>query len=217
MRAVILLNGEPYLGVIDADGARVYCCDGAYEWAKGRVRIDENLGDYDSLGYLPDPPPAEVYPSEKNYTDGEIALVRAISAGADEIEIYGGGGKREDHFLGNLHLLYSAHERGVRAVLVTNGARIFAGRGRVDLGGLRGKTLSVVPFGGNVNMIESRGLKYPLDGLTLAYGSTRGISNVVLSDSAHIVAEGNVLVLVNTSDIGDSPTGGKQPSTKSSA
>ena len=108
MKAVILLNGEPYRGEIDASAARVWCCDGASEWAKDRVRIDENLGDYDSLSYMPDPPPAEVYPSEKNYTDGELALMRAIAAGADEIEFYGGGGGREDHFLGNLHLLYAA-------------------------------------------------------------------------------------------------------------
>ena len=48
MKAIILLNGEPYRGAI-AEGAYVYCCDGAYKWAKDKVRIDENLGDYDSL------------------------------------------------------------------------------------------------------------------------------------------------------------------------
>ena len=48
MKAIILLNGEPYRGEI-AEGAYVYCCDGAYKWAKDKVRIDENLGDYDSL------------------------------------------------------------------------------------------------------------------------------------------------------------------------
>ncbi|MDE7157958.1 MAG: hypothetical protein K2N74_00120, partial [Clostridiales bacterium] len=122
MKAIILLNGEPYRGEICTDGARVYCCDGAFDWAKGRVKIDENLGDYDSLAYLPEPRPTEIYPSEKNSTDGEIALFRAMKAGADEIEIYGGGGKREDHFLGNLHLLYAACENGVRAKMITNGA-----------------------------------------------------------------------------------------------
>ena len=80
MKAIVLLNGEPYRGVIDGEGATVYCCDGAYDWAKGRVPIDVNLGDYDSLSYLPDPPPAEIYPSEKDYTDGALALLRAIGA-----------------------------------------------------------------------------------------------------------------------------------------
>lgn len=84
MKAIILLNGEPFRGEIDTSGAYVYCCDGAYSWANGRVKIDETLGDFDSLNELPDPPPQEVYPSEKNMTDGEIALFRAIEAGAQK-------------------------------------------------------------------------------------------------------------------------------------
>lgn len=196
MKAIILLNGEPYRGGIDASDARVWCCDGAYDWAKGRVRIDENLGDYDSLGYTPDPPPAEVYPSEKNYTDGELALMRAVVAGADEIEFYGGGGGREDHFLGNLHLLYAALKRGVRACMITNYARIFAAEGEVVIEGKRGRTLSIVPFGGSVHIMESGGLYYPLPE-TFVYGSTRGISNVVTADRAHFTVEGVVLVFID--------------------
>ena len=197
MRAVILLNGEPFRGEINAENARVYCCDGAYEWAKERVRIDENLGDFDSLSYTPTPAPVKIYPAEKNFTDGEIAVRRALQAGATRIEIYGGGGGREDHFLGNLHLLYLAHTAGVNCELITNASRIFAATGRVDLSGNKGKTLSVVPFGGNAHIIESGGLKYPLEHLDLIYGSTRGISNIALTNDAYIVTNDRVLVLVN--------------------
>ena len=196
MKAIVLLNGEPYKGRIDASSARVWCCDGAYDWAKGRVRIDENLGDYDSLSYTPDPPPAEVYPSEKNYTDGELALMRALAYGADEIEFYGGGGGREDHFLGNLHLLYAALRAGAHAVMITNYARIFAAEGRVEIVGKKGRTLSIVPFGGNVHILESEGFYYPLPP-SFTYGSTRGISNVVTADDAHFVVEGTVLVFID--------------------
>ena len=71
MKGVILLNGEPYKGEIDDTNALVFCADGAYNWAKGRVRIDENLGDFDSAAEIPFPRPAEIFPSEKNETDGE--------------------------------------------------------------------------------------------------------------------------------------------------
>lgn len=196
MRAIVLLNGEPYRGAIEDGDALVLCCDGAYDWAKGRVHIDVNLGDYDSLSYVPDPPPAQVYPSEKNYTDGELALQRAMAAGADVIEFYGGGGGREDHFLGNLHLLYAACRRGVRAVMVTNYARIFAAEGSVELCGLRGKTVSIVPFGGPAHILESGGLYYPLPD-TFVYGSTRGISNVITAERAYFKTEGVVLVFVD--------------------
>ena len=75
-RGIILLNGEPYTEKIDASDAIVVCCDGALRWAQGKVRIDRKTGDFDSLGYIPEG--ADVYPSEKNYTDGEIALEKRV-------------------------------------------------------------------------------------------------------------------------------------------
>ena len=95
MKGVILLNGEPYKGDIDDTNALVFCADGAYNWAKGRVRIDENLGDFDSAAEIPFPRPAEIFPSEKNETDGEIALEKMLALaeekGITRIELYGGG------------------------------------------------------------------------------------------------------------------------------
>ena len=118
------------------------------------------------------------------------------AAGADEIEFYGGGGGREDHFLGNLHLLYAALKKGVRAAMVTNYARIFAAEGEVVVTGRKGSTLSIVPFGGNVHIMENSGFYYPLPE-AFVYGSTRGISNVVTADTARFTVEGTVLVFID--------------------
>ena len=196
MKAIILLNGEPYNKEIDTAGSYVYCCDGAYRWAKNKLKIDETLGDFDSLDEVPTPAPSATYPVEKDMTDGEIALLRAIGAGYSEIEFYGGGGKREDHFIGNLHLLYLSLQRGVKATLVTNYARIFAAEGTVVLNGLKGRTVSVAPFGGSAHIMECDGFYYPMP-QTFVYGSTRGISNVVIKDRATFTAEGKVLVFIN--------------------
>lgn len=196
MKGIILLNGEPYTGEIDADGAVVYCCDGAYEWARGRVRIDKNVGDFDSLGYIPCPPPEEIYPAEKNCTDGEIALFKLIGEGVDEIEIYGGGGGREDHFLGNLHLLYAACKRGVRCKMVTENSIIFPATGKIPLGGYSGKTLSVLPFGGSLNIMDFRGLKYSYPE-RISYGECRGISNIAEDENAFLSVDGVALIIVN--------------------
>lgn len=196
MRGILLLNGEPYRGEIDAQGALVYCCDGAYEWAHGRVRIDKNVGDFDSLGYVPEPPPEVVYPSEKDFTDGEIALFKLISEGATRIEIYGGGGKREDHFLGNLQLLYYCHAHGVNAKMITEGAEIFVATGRIALGRHVGATFSVLPFCERLRIIKSGGCKYEYP-QTISFGECRGISNVVTGADAFIEVSGCALVLVN--------------------
>ena len=198
MRGVLLLNGEPYAGEIDGENAYVVCCDGAYRWANGRVRIDENVGDYDSLDYIPQPPPSKIYPSEKNFTDGEIALSKLLDAGADCIEIYGGGGGREDHFLGNLHLLYAAHERGVAAKMFNENSVIFIGGGKIDLSGNRGKTFSLLPFGGAVHILGSTGCKYSYPE-RIGCGECRGISNIAAEERAFVqIGEGEcALVIVN--------------------
>ena len=198
MKAIVLLNGEPYRLQLKKDGY-VYCCDGAYDWAKEKIEIDENLGDFDSITESPIPSPSCIYPAEKNYTDGEIAIRRAVKMGADEILIYGGFGKRADHFLGNLHLLRLAHDLGARAKMISPREYITYGEGYIDLSGLNGQTLSIVPFGADAHIMESSGLKYPLMELDLKYGSTRGISNVAVCEKAHIVARGGVLVIVNKS------------------
>lgn len=191
MKGIILLNGEPYRGHIDAADALVVCCDGALAWAEGKVRIDVKAGDFDSLGYVPEG--ALVWPSEKNFTDGEIALGYLLSRGCTAVEIYGGGGGREDHLFGNLQLLYAAHARGARAVMHTACADIYCAAGTVRWRGMAGRTLSLAPVGERAHVCESAGLKYPLQDLTLEAGSCRGISNVVAQSEAHIVCDGGTL------------------------
>lgn len=198
MRGILLLNGDPFTGEIDDNGALVVCCDGAYEWAKDRVRIDKNVGDFDSLGYMPDPLPEEIYPSEKDFTDGEIALFKLLESGVDSVEIYGGGGGREDHFLGNLQLLYASQTRGVPAQMITDRSVFFTACGVIPLNGLKDKTISVLPFGSPVHIMGSKGLKYTYPP-KLAAGECRGISNIVESDCAELrTGEGEyVLIIIN--------------------
>jgi len=196
MKAVLLLNGEPYKGHIPAGNAYVACCDGAYEWAKDKVKIDENIGDFDSLPYIPTPAPEKIYPSEKDFTDGEIAIRKLIAGGATEIKIYGGGGGREDHFLGNLQLLYYAHTHNVRAEMITNYSRIFIGGGKIELFGICGKTFSVLPFAGELHIYDSVGVKYRYPA-HIGYGECRGISNIAQSDNAFLrVGEGECALII---------------------
>lgn len=196
MKGIILLNGEPYLGAIDDKDAVVYCCDGAYKWANGKVRIDKNIGDFDSLGSIPDPPPEEVYPSEKDFTDGEIALKKMLAEGIKDIKIYGGFGGREDHFLGNLQLLYLAHKSGAKCEMISEKTKIFVSRGHISLGEYLYKTISVLPFGGPLHIMGSEGLKYEYPEI-LNYGECRGVSNIVESTSASLTVEGVALIIIN--------------------
>ncbi len=202
MKGILLLNGQPYLGKIDDTSAQVWCCDGAYNWSKGRLRIDKNIGDFDSCEGTPYPLPEEIYPTEKAFTDGEIAVKKMIESGIDDILIYGGGGGREDHFLGNIHLLYKAISLGAKCVMVNNHSFLFMGTGRVQILAEAGTTVSVLPFKGDAHIMGSAGLKYAYPD-TLCYGECRGISNVVEDANAYVEVKGGdyVLVIINGSSV----------------
>ncbi len=198
------MNGEPFDGLKEEKDALVYCCDGAYLWSKDKIHIDENIGDFDSLSVPPVPAPKEVYPSEKDFTDGEIALFRMLKHGVDEIVIYGGGGKREDHFLGNLHLMYYAFERGVPCQMETGYSTMYFARGECGLDGIKGRTVSLLPFFGDALVESSYGLHYPLKNLWLTAGSCRGISNLADGERAGFrCTRGTVLVCIDKKKKGE--------------
>ena len=191
-----MLNGEPYSSKISTDDAYVICLDGAKVWADERcVRYDEIVGDFDSLGYVPDG--ARVYPCEKDYSDGEIGLKILIEKQVELIEIYGGTGKREDHFFCNVGLLLQAFESGVNAVFYSDYTEFFIADGKVCLKEKVGTYVSVVPITKKVHIINSEGLKYPLDNLTLHCGESRGLSNVtVANDVAFELDEGRAIIFI---------------------
>jgi thiamine pyrophosphokinase len=200
MKGIILLNGEPYGGKIEDGDSFVLCVDGGYNWAKGKVRIDENIGDFDSATEPPLPTPKEIFPSQKNLTDGEIALDKMLALFQNgkiaSIEIYGGGGGREDHFIGNLHLLYRAAKAGAPCTMITNRARLSVQTGKITLNDIEKKTISLLPFGGDAHILTNKGLFYPTEGLTLSYGTCRGISNVGTSKNAELVCDRGYLLVV---------------------
>ncbi|MCD8201730.1 MAG: thiamine diphosphokinase [Clostridia bacterium] len=195
MKGILLLNGDPPKTDIDTEEATVYCCDGAYAWAKDKYRIDKNVGDFDSLGYIPEPKPEKIYPSEKDFTDGEIAISDMARDGMDVIEIYGAGGGRVDHFAGNLHLLYKCRELGIKALMHLDDCVVFVSGGLIKFPHAAGRLVSVLPFRGDARIKGSFGLKYEYPDC-LKYGTCRGISNVVTDDDAYLKVDERDSVLV---------------------
>ncbi|MCD8205520.1 MAG: thiamine diphosphokinase [Clostridia bacterium] len=195
MKGILLLNGDPPGCDIDTEGAVVYCCDGAYGWAKDKYRIDKNVGDFDSLGYIPEPKPERIYPSEKDFTDGEIAVSDMARDGVDFVEIYGAGGGRVDHFAGNLHLLYKCRALGMKAFMHLDDCVVFISGGEIKFSQKAGRLVSVLPFKGDARIEEGKGFKYEYPD-ALRYGTCRGISNVITDDEATLKVGGEDLVLI---------------------
>lgn len=177
--AIILKSPELNCKVLEK---KVIFADAGYkfkELLKDKIVLGV-VGDFDSLGGAPNGENIVKLEVEKNFTDGEKAVRFAKECGAEEITIYGAFGGKIEHVLGNIALLKIARNIGLKAKIVDENTTMQLVDGVSELKVKKGANVSLIPYGGNCTFIKSKGLYYPLDGLTLTPEDTRGISNVAL-------------------------------------
>lgn len=158
---------------------------------------DLALGDFDSLGYVPDVVEAKAFPPEKDASDMELALEEAVARGAAAVEIYGALGGRLDHTLANLQLLASFAERGlsVRAVGDDFQIAFLVGPGELRAEGASGAIVSVFSLTDVSTGVVEEGLKYALDGVALTNRISWGLSNELVGAPARIALESGTLAV----------------------
>jgi thiamine pyrophosphokinase len=147
----------------------------------------------------------EELPRDKDETDLELALLYALKAGADEIVILGALGGRLDHTLSNILLMTVPARLGVptRIVEGQQQAMILLGGQSIEVGGEPGDLVSLLPLGGDASGVITEGLVWQLNGETLKFGYSRGVSNKLMGTNAKIeVGEGCLLVVQGPSENG---------------
>ncbi len=123
-------------------------------------------------------PTVKKYPSEKDFTDTELAVKYALKQKPTSIIIYGGSGTRLDHTIGTLHLLERCQKLGIPAVFRdrTNEV-IMVGRGRTILKKREGsRYISILPITNSIQVTLTN-FKYEIVKKTIIRGQTIGISN----------------------------------------
>jgi thiamine pyrophosphokinase len=206
-RIVIFANGElPNLEkarVLLQKEDYIICADGGTRHALAlNVSPDLIIGDMDSAekGQLQSLKAAEVsielFPHDKNETDLELALQRAIELSPEQIIIIAGLGGRLDQTLANITLLTDTRLATFDVRLDDGIEEIFVCRAQVPVYGRSGDLVSLIPWGGAVSDVQTVNLKWPLNKETLYPDRTRGISNEMLGESASIsIASGLLLVV----------------------
>ncbi|MCD8218227.1 MAG: thiamine diphosphokinase [Clostridiales bacterium] len=196
------IAAENWNSVISADSGLNFC-------RIADVLPDEIWGDFDSadpdvLRYFREkcPETIHVFPAEKDETDTELALMRAIEAGADRITILGGTGTRLDHVLGNLHLLKMAMDAGVECFILDPHNRIRMIQGRTVLRKKEqfGTYVSLIPFTPEVEGLTLRGFAYEVEEFTLESGKARGVSNEIREEEAVIEMRKGILLVIESKD-----------------
>ncbi len=139
----------------------------------------------------------EQHPAAKDATDLELAIARAVRDGATEILLLGAVGGRLDQTIANLLIL--AQKNWAVPLTIAEGdqlARVLRGRQSVTLSGPTGGYVSAVALSEEVTGVTYRGLEYPLENATLRLGSTRGVSNTLVSSPAQVSIESGILLVI---------------------
>jgi len=184
--------------IIAADGGMTHCR------ALG-IKPSIVIGDLDSLDpdYLKSLQTSGTkiisYPADKDQTDLELALFKALDLGSDEILVLGALGARWDMTIANLLLSASPEFSKVAIRLIDGHQEIFLlkGNGELTFKGKKGDMLSIVPLGQDAYGVTLRGLEYPLENDVLRFGATRGISNVLIDDTATVYIEKGLLFCIH--------------------
>ncbi len=138
----------------------------------------------------------ERHPAEKDATDLELALDAALALRPSRILVLAGVGERLDHLLSALLLLGSERYASVRLDARIGAAQAHVIRGERELEGAPGELVSLLPLGGPAEGVSTEGLAYPLLEETLDPGSSRGVSNELVAESARVsVASGTLLAV----------------------
>lgn len=154
------------------------------------------VGDFDSL-----PPGSQgrlqntrfVHRPSQDQCDLEKSLIYCEKEELTSLILLGAAGKRLDHTLGNLSLL-TRYDRRFQLRVLTPEAEVFIVRDRLELEGMPGQGVSLVPIG-EARLVSTTGLKYPLSGETLAFGKREGTSNEFSSHRCTVSLENGLLIV----------------------
>lgn len=183
---------------------------GAFRLLEKGIIPEEAVGDFDSVSkeeykVIKDSVPrVDRFRSEKDETDTELAVSRALSYKPEHVVLTGVTGGRLDHTEAALHLLYRLQTE--------NPAISFSIRNETNelsmlLPAVHEVTkkpefpyVSFFPFGGKVTGLTLSGFKYETYNETLETGMTKFTSNETASSNCTISFQEGICLMVRSSD-----------------
>ncbi len=183
---------------------RIFCADGGARHALALGLTPEAIiGDLDSLAteLVAEMEAAGVtihrHPTDKDYTDLELAFQLAATEKTDEILLVTALGGRLDQMLANIFLLTRPEYASIQLTLVDGPqwATLVRSHQSTIVNGRPGDTLSLLPLTPTAT-VTLTGVKWPLEQVALSFGSTLSISNELTAYQAAIqVSQGMILLI----------------------
>lgn len=210
MKWLIISGGTPpkketIVKYIDNGFSIIAADSGANSLYKYNIIPKILIGDFDSidknvLEYFKDKCEITKYPKEKDYTDTEIALEKAIELNAKEIVFLGCTGTRVDHLIGNLCILNKAINRGVDAHIVDENNKITMIKESKTIYGKKGDIFSVFAFNTKVESLSVKNAKYELKDYNLEVEDSLTVSNEFVENEVHLEFSSGTLMIIRSVD-----------------
>ncbi len=180
----------------------IICADGGYKYKSLLGRdCDMVVGDFDSLGSIPETENKIVAPTEKDETDMMLAVNLGLEKGYREFVLFGAlGGERSDHSVANIQLLHYITSKGARGTIY-HGDEVFIAfkNDSLTLGADLKGYISVFSLTDESRGVTIKNLKYTLDSATLYSYMPIGVSNEFIDLESEIeVGDGVLLVVYKT-------------------
>ena len=160
------------------------CADAGVKLAQALgVVPDWIVGDFDSLGSVPEGENVEPFSPMKDDTDILLAAKYALSKGCRRLVFYGALGGRLDHTVANLQMLRFLADHGAQGVLVDHARR-------------DGMYFSLFAMTEQCEDVTLEGVAYPLCHGKFSNAFPLGVSNEILAENAVVtVGRGDLLVV----------------------
>lgn len=171
-----------------------------------KLKPDLVIGDLDSisksgLNYIKENDIKLIkYPVKKNKTDTELATDYLIEKDIRTISLIGVTGSRLDHSLTNIALLRSLYEKGAQAKIVDDNNTIWYVKDRMSIKRREGYYLSLIPLDLKGVSVSLKGFLYPLSKTLINYGSSLGVSNVLVEPYGEVEIHQGEALLIESRD-----------------
>ena len=177
----------------------VIAADAGYKYTSALgIKPDITVGDFDSLGKVPENENIVKHPKIKDDTDTMLAVKLALEKGIKSFVLYGClGGRRLDQTLASIQTVSYITERGGKAFLYSAESCVTAIKnGSLTFKKSAGGMVSVFALSGKVSGVYLENLKYPLTDYVITPDFPLGVSNEFTGESAVITAKNGILTVM---------------------
>lgn len=200
--ALLFINGTPPKNLPNTEGyAIIACTDGAFHYLKEKnfplAQLDFISGDFDSHTGNDENIYHEkfIFTPDQNFTDFQKALDILKNKGIKKVDVYGGSGGEQDHFLGNLHVAFLFKDL-MEITFYDEFSSYFFIPKDFEINNVEGKMVSLLPFPKVENLVTD-GLNWELKNEDLEITKRIGTRNFATKSTVKIsYSDGDLLVFI---------------------